>query len=443
MARKDRLLPPVSQQITDYSAEHMETYHKKIYKSFLRMRQHIGTAYKNTATRAIIDGKICYTKYNLLNNISKGTAGYETLKWHGMTEEAIQKIIDYNNSNNLERLNIIWSQRRLYDQAFFDDLEVQLQSIILRTYGQNLIELKEENLIPSLALTNIESGVWNIYFGFNLFDIIIDANNNTKIAVNIARKQNIINIAETGESMPAIPILNGVVGNYDRIRAGLVVIQQLDSQLFISGVSSYNFILVGSNAISKEKFEIVSQDDFFDKYAENISIDSKVDTKWYEDFFSGLLKGLGTLLNFMLDVLLNLPLIGNLVEWVIEGIAGLFNMTFEEAREAFIKAIVFIIALYLSIPTGGASLYTYVEWVSTAYSLGGIAGDLATMTYESPIGTIKENEDEELKREIEKIGLELTVLAMIHEPDIRLNRPEEELRVDGGNNSTYNIFRLD
>ena len=95
MPRIDRLLPPEALQLTDYNAEYMETYHKRTYKSFLAMRQHIGTEYDARATKLIINENTFYEKYSLLNNIAEGTPGYDLMKWHGMSDEGIQEIIDF------------------------------------------------------------------------------------------------------------------------------------------------------------------------------------------------------------------------------------------------------------------------------------------------------------------------------------------------------------
>jgi len=433
MPRIDRLLPPVAIQLTDYTAEYMETYHKRTYKSFLAMRQHIGTEFKANANQEVINNKTYYKYYSLLGNVSEGTAGHEILKWHGMADENIQEIIDFASSTSLERLTIAWSRRTLFNTEFFESIEETVQILIARRYGKWFEDATESDLEQPQPLTTEEEAVWNVYFALGLFDIVRDRKD-FALEENIIAKINIISIAEGGGRIP---------GDLERANAGLSILLGADGVIFqmtepIAGIYTNRETL-----LSKENFEIISQDDFFDIYTENIFIDYKEDQNWLERFIGGLFKLIGALLNFILDILLGTPLFGKVIEWLVEGIASLFGMTLEEARAALVQLIVFIIALYLSVPTGGSSLFNYVEWISSAFSWGGLANETATAKRQHEIQQIEEVEEEEIKRELEQIGGELSLMIGLGEPEIRLNRPEEELRVNGNNNSTYDIFKLD
>ena len=433
MPRIDRLLPPVAIKITDYDAEYMETHHKRTYKSFLAMRQHIGTEFEANADQRIVEDKIYYERYNLLLNIAEGTPGHEIMKWHGMTDEGIQEIINLENEVDLARLAIAWTRRTLFDTTFFASIEDAVAVLISRRYGTWFDNAIESDLVQPQPLTNEENAVWDIYFALNLFNII-DIDGEFALEENVVSKLNIISIAEERGTIP---------GDLDRAAAGLSILLGADGIIFQMTEPAYGQYLSRDTLLSKENFETISQDNFFDIYTENIFIDWKEDTNWFERFIGGLFRLIGEVLNLILDILLGTPLFGEVLEWIIEGVAGLFSMTLEEARAAVIQAIVFLVALYLTVPSEGSSLYAYIEYASSAFSLGGFAGDIAAATNVEDIPTIEELEAEETRRELEKMRGELSATLGQEEPYIRLNRPTEELRVDGNNNSTYNIFKLD
>lgn len=448
MARKDRTLPPHSLKITDYDVGHMEDFHKRTYKSFLAMRQNIKREYAARATRRTVDSKIYYERYNLRNNVYDGSFGSELLRWHGMAEEGIQEIRDFQNSTDLERLQLEWNPRLAYDTIFFNTIEQTIQNIIAIPQGIWIDNPIETDLNRSGVTTDTERGVWNIYFALNLINITNVANEMV-LVINTVLRQEIINAVEAGDTIPDYDLKEDpdyiIGGDLDRAQAGIQSLYANSDLLFyIPPQIEIGYIMQLSNTLlSKERFEVISQDEFFDSYAQNIFVDWKEDKNWFEKFIGGLLKLIGNIINLVLDVLLSIPLFGEVLEFIIDGIASLFGLTLAEARAILVQIIVFIIAAYLTIPTGGASMYAYLDWVSTAWTLGGIAGDATAMTYESPVATIEAAEEEELKREIEKMQGEHTMILEREEPYIRMNRPEEELRVDGDNNSTYNIFRLD
>ena len=254
---------------------------------------------------------------------------------------------------------------------------------------------------------------------------------------------------EAGETVPDFDYGNEpeyiIGGDLERANAGVLALNAGDNTLFLTRepIEIAYQLVYQDTLLSKENFEIVSQDNFFDIYADNIFIDWKEDINWFERFIGGLFNAIGNLLNELLDILLGTPIFGIVLEWIVEGIASLFSMTLEEARSALIKVITFIIALYFSIPSGGSSMYAYLEWVSSAFSLSGLLGDAATAKYEDPTQQIVETEEEEATRELENMQHELNLIVGLEEPTLRLNRPEEELRVDGNNHSTYDIFKLD
>lgn len=444
MARKDRTLPPVSRKITDYNAQHMETYHKNVYKNFLKMRQQITTEYNARATRVLVENEIYYSKYNLLGNIDKGSYGYELMRWHGMKEESIQEIINYKNSNDLERLALMWKGRKLYNQDFFDSIKTEITSITERTYGPKPSPVTEDSLVPSTPLSTRELAVWNICFGFGLFDLTTNVENIMLLVFSETRKNDVIANQDATPTIWDLPAVGDFPPNYDRVTQGTSALESSSTGLFYQEAQEISGFTMKwkPTLLSKTNFDKISQDDFFDIYSEALFIDSKVDTKWYEELIGGILKMIGTVLNLILDVLLNIPILGMIIEWIVEGIASLFDMTFEEARAAFIQAIITLIALYFGVVVD-FSWFAVVDYYISAYSIGAMAGDLAAATYESPVATIEEEEKKELERQLEGVKLEINLMIGTEEPNIRLNAPEEGLRVNGGNNSTYSIFRLD
>lgn len=447
MARKDRCIPPVALKITDYDVGYMEQHHKRLYKTFLSMRQHIGKEYSIRATKEIINNKTYYLSYNLIGNLAVGSPGEDLLKWHGMSDESIQEMRNALNSEDFKYFRLSWNPRANYDSAFFASISDTLATLMARRYGSWVAGATELDCVQPQPLTDVEQAVWNIYFAFELIILVDDGTGQIQLTLDQVKLDDLIwNVEnDTNYWFPFVP-----AGDTQRAKDAVTVLRTSDETLFLANETiteqdQFTFLINIKRIakLSKDEFEVISQDNFFDIYAPSLFIDYKVDQSWWERFIGGLLKFIGKLLNFVLDVLFNIPIVGKIIEWVVEGIASLFGLTLEEARAALIQAIVFIVALYLSYPTGGASLYAYVEWMSTAWSIGSIAGQAAALTYESPVGTIEEDEQEKLKRELEKMQSEINVLAGIAEPIIRLNRPEEELQVNGGYNVGYSPFKLD
>lgn len=448
MSRQDRALPPVPRVGTVYDTQYREDYHKEIFKYFLKMRSKITDAYDTDATRQVLDGSVFYKYFDIKNKLGEGTVQRECLENHGMSEESIQEIIDFNNSEDLDYLRLNWKGRIPLNQEFFDSIRPEFAYIFSQTF--TVVGTDADTGEPSVFECNIvlsERREAIVVLLASLYAINWSGSGSSVTgSPDESKISSIISDNANGEELVgdiaginyAMSVLNEVVGDIYHTETSYLndTTNQLGS--YVSNIGSSEVLL------NKLNFEKISQDNFFDVYSKDLFIDYRVDQSFLEKFFGGLIKAIGSLLVTVLDFILDLPIIGDILELVIEGIVSIFGMSLDQAKSLLIKIIITALVTYLTWGTGTTTVYGFLDKISSAYTLGSLAGKSMEAVYLQEAQTDQEIEaEEEAERALEREKLDLTLAIGINEPILWQNQPEEELRIYDGYEYEYRAFKLD
>jgi hypothetical protein len=433
--------------------QHLENLIVGDFISFNIYKGRIQRQLDEVAQKTTINGEQYFVSVDLKDKLASSTSPQrKLLNDFGFTDENIQEIINFNNSEDLNYLRLNWKYKIVVSQEIFDIKIEELRALLV---GASTITFRLSTELDFAKIDGIEIDITKAQM---LYAMLLSGKINhtgetiTEISLGVTEKEySTPSLDITAESL--FLAYSGGAEVYEDKYSILTFVttfttttnqenyfwkgykqEELNSfnieneQMFylyddsgeVSQIDGFYQNPVFNNPymwMDRDKMRTASKEQFLRGMSKFTNIDWEIDENWFEKFIGGLINAILGLIGTILDLMLSVPILGDILEFVLDNIADLFGLEFEElliyVKQILLVVVSLIIAWYTGdlqytqaaiAGWGSASTYTMAafEVLSMASSLMSSL-DLAEAEWnliENERKTEKEKKEEELDNNV-------------------------------------------